>query len=125
MRLRFCWASATTLPTVMVTAAMAHTTIGQSTATPRIAVSSTRSSAAKAAALEPVAMNAVTEVGAPSYTSGAHMWKGTEEILKPKPTSSSPSPMTSIGSRPLPAATALAMRSRLVVPVAPKIRAIP
>ena len=66
MRLRFCWASATTLPTVMVSTATTHSSIGQSAWAPRSAVSSTRRSAAKAAALEPVAMNAVTEVGAPS-----------------------------------------------------------
>ena len=29
--------------------------------------------------------NAVTGVGEPSYTSGAHIWKGTLAILKPKP----------------------------------------
>ena len=125
MRLMFCWASATTFPTVMVITAMPHMSIGQSSGAPRSAVSSTRRRAAKAAALEPVAMNAVIEVGAPSYASGAHMWNGTEEILKPKPTSRRPKPMTSIGSRPAPAATAFAMRSRLVVPVAPKMSAMP
>jgi len=40
----------------------------------------------KAPALMPTDMNAVTGVGAPSYTSGAHQWKGTAAILKPKPT---------------------------------------
>ena len=29
----------------------------------------------------------VTDVGAPSYTSGVHMWKGTAETLKANPTS--------------------------------------
>ncbi len=74
--------------------------------------------AANAAALEPVAMKAVTEVGAPSYTSGAHMWNGTEEILKPKPTSIMPRPTSTIGSA-FRVAAAAAMRSRLVEPVAP------
>src|SRR5450759_3332559 len=32
-------------------------------------------------------MKAVIGVGAPSYTSGVHMWNGTAAILKPKPTS--------------------------------------
>ena len=40
-----------------------------------------RSSIAKPAALEPTARNAVTGIGAPVYTSGAHMWKGTEATL--------------------------------------------
>ena len=33
------------------------------------------------------AMNAVTGVGAPWYTSGVHMWNGTAATLKPRPTS--------------------------------------
>ena len=32
---------------------------------------------------EPVARNVETGVDAPSYTSGAHMWNGTAEILNP------------------------------------------
>jgi len=40
-----------------------------------------RSSMAKPAAFEPTARNAVTGMGAPVYTSGAHMWNGTEAIL--------------------------------------------
>src|SRR4030067_909521 len=39
---------------------------------------------AKPAAFGPTDMKAVIEVGAPSYTSGAHMWNGTAAILKPK-----------------------------------------
>ena len=75
-------------------------------------------SAAKAAALDPVAMKEVIVVGAPWYTSGAHMWNGTEEILNPKPTSMSPSPASTSGSAFLAAGEA-AIRSRLVEPVAP------
>ena len=40
----------------------------------------------KAATLGKAAKNNVTEVGEPWYTSGAHIWKGTAEILKAKPT---------------------------------------
>ena len=61
------------------------------------AVVSIRTSAANTAAFVPTAMKAVTGVGAPSYTSGTHMWKGTSESLKAKPTSTSPSPTISIG----------------------------
>ena len=33
-----------------------------------------------------IVKNKVTVVGEPSYTSGAHIWKGTAEILNAKPT---------------------------------------
>jgi hypothetical protein len=52
------------------------------------------------------------------------MWKGTEEILKPKPTRSSPRPSRNSGSRGS-AATAAAMRSKFVDPVAPYRSAMP
>ena len=41
------------------------------------------------------AKNAVTGVGAPWYTSGVHIWKGTAEILKARPASTKTSPNTS------------------------------
>ena len=66
IRLRFDWASATTLPTVMVTTATTHSSADQSAWAPRSATTRTRIMAAKAAALEPVAISAVIEVGAPS-----------------------------------------------------------
>ena len=78
-----------------------------------------RVAAAKAAALVPAIMNAVTEVGAPSYTSGAHMWNGTDATLKANPTSSNPPPATSRGPGALPSARTAATRRRTVVPVAP------
>src|ERR1035438_2687071 len=37
------------------------------------------------AAFDATERYAVTVVGAPSYASGAHMWKGTAEILKSSP----------------------------------------
>ena len=40
----------------------------------------------------------VTVVGAPSYASGAHMWKGTAEILKSSPTETVVSARKTIGS---------------------------
>jgi hypothetical protein len=106
------------LPTVIVTAAITHKSAAQSGGTPRRVTVSTRINAAKAPAFEPVAISAVTLVGAPWYTSGTHMWKGTDEILKPNPTIRSPSPIANIGSRGR-EASAAAMRSRFVVPVVP------
>ncbi len=44
-----------------------------------------RRNPAKAPALTPTDMKAVTGVGAPSYTSGTQLWKGTAETLKAKP----------------------------------------
>ena len=44
-------------------------------------------------------MKAVTGVGAPSYTSGAQLWKGTAEILKPKPVTTRTKATTSNGAR--------------------------
>ena len=58
----------------------------------------TRSMAAKAPAFATAAMNPVTGDGAPWYTSGVHMWKGTAATLKEKPTSIRASPAS---SRPL------------------------
>ena len=65
-------------------------------------------------------MKAVIGVGAPSYTSGAHMWNGAAATLKPKPTTSSAMPMRKIE----PCSTAgnaacAAMPAKIVVPVAP------
>ncbi len=79
---------------------------------------STRTSDANAAALTPVAMNPVTGVGEPSYTSGAHMWNGTAATLNPKPISRRPRPRAAMSGSDFPASWA-PMRLRLVVPVAP------
>src|SRR5206468_12802007 len=75
MRLKVRCARAIRFPTTMVATASHHTSACQagtaSNASPR-----TRSSAANAAAFTAVTMYPVTGVGAPSYTSGAHIWKG-------------------------------------------------
>ena len=109
----------------MVATASHHTSACQagtaSNASPR-----TRSSAANAAAFTAVTMYPVTGVGAPSYTSGAHMWNGTAATLNPKPTSSNPSPISSIVlcCRPR-VATCTPIKVRFVVAVAPYTRAMP
>src|SRR5207237_1301420 len=43
---------------------------------------------ANAAAFTPAAMNPVTGAGAPSYTSGTHMWNGTAATLNANPEAS-------------------------------------
>ena len=50
---------------------------------------------AKAASLGAEPRNRVTAVGAPSYTSGTHMWKGTAPSLKATPTSRNTRPKVS------------------------------
>src|SRR4029078_11933309 len=54
-----------------------------------------RTNIAIAAILGADEKNAVTGGGAPSYTSGVHMWKGTAETLKQKPANRNTSPKVS------------------------------
>src|SRR4029453_2597804 len=85
IRTTFVWRSATTLPIVIDSAARIHisgrTTSGRS-ANPMI-TSCTRGT--NPAALDDTERNAVIGVGAPSYVSGAHVWNGTADTLKPNP----------------------------------------
>src|SRR5271154_4572959 len=83
-----------------------------------------RSRTAKAATLGPVDIKATTGEGAPSYTSGVQTWKGAAETLKPRPistmaTASQAKPGVGLLGR------AAATSVMLVVPVAPKVRAMP
>ena len=70
------------------------------------ATSKKRSITPSAAAFVAVAMNAVTGVGAPSYTSGVHWWNGATDALKPIPASVSAMPVSSSGSLATPPAFA-------------------
>jgi len=83
-----------------------------------------RISIAKDAAFEPTERNAVTGVGAPSYTSGAHMWNGTAAILKPTPATTRMTASTRRGSFSCPA-KAVAITLRFVVPESPYISDMP
>ncbi len=126
MRFTERWASATRFPTTMVTTASHQITCSQMRWMPPNASSSTRTRAANAAALTAVAMNPVTGVGAPSYTSGVHMWNGTAATLKPKPISSRAMPPSSIGCTCRFSATIWpAIIGSLVEPVAPYSSAMP
>src|ERR671936_2672523 len=86
IRFVFVCTSATTLPPVIVTAASTAKTLDQSTASGPMPETSTRRIAANAAAFGATDMKAVAGVGAPSYASGVHWWKGTTAALKPRPT---------------------------------------
>ena len=61
-------------------------------AVPASAERKTRARSANAAVFTPAAMNAVTGVGAPSYTSGVQAWNGTAAILKAMPAATRPRP---------------------------------
>src|SRR5947207_616715 len=85
-----------------------------------------RSRIANDAAFDPTDRNAVMGVGAPSYTSGAHMWNGTAAILKPMPATTSTTASRSMGRLAEPAeASAVAIAWRLVEPVRPYSNDIP
>ena len=85
-----------------------------------------RSATAKPAAFEATDRKLVTVVGAPSYTSGTHAWKGAIDILKPSPAATSTKPKTSASSVP-PAfeETKVAIPSSDVVPERPNRNAKP
>src|SRR5512135_1838239 len=84
-RLRSLWASAARFPQASETAASTATAIVQTSACPGNAVTRMRSMATKAAVLVAEDMKLVTEVGAPWYTSGVHMWNGAAETLNASP----------------------------------------
>ena len=106
---------------------MIQIAMAQSCCAGRKATNITRAKAAKEAAFTPVAMSAVTGVGAPWYTSGLHMWKGAAATWKPKPTTRSANPTL---SRPesltrWPSTSQSRTKSRRVVPTAPYTKAMP
>src|SRR5690348_10138206 len=100
MRFTLLWAMASTLPTTIETAAITHTNGRQSHWSGPKATKNTRTNAPKAATLVPADMNAVTEVGAPWYASGVHMWNGTAAILNANPVATSPAAAMARGRPP-------------------------
>lgn len=77
-----------------------------------------RMNSANAATFAAVVKKAVIGVGAPSYTSGAHIWNGTAESLKASPAIRKTSPKI----RPMPTPevfTAAATPAKSTVPVKP------
>src|SRR5437660_5703543 len=85
----------------------------------------TRTIIAKAAALVPTDMNAVTGIGAPWYTSGVHIWNGAAETLKAKPTPISTMPRIKSGLLDAELPRTVAILGISVVPDAPYTSAIP
>src|SRR6267154_456708 len=103
MRLSEDWPRAPTLPTTSVIAARVATAGPQLCWAASRATSKKRRNTPRAATLGATAMKAVTGVGAPSYTSGVHWWKGATEDLKARPTRHKAMPVSSSTSleRPL------------------------
>src|SRR5437762_11202595 len=127
MRLTFVWTTPTTVPTIIVIAAIADSTGIQCACSGSSGDRNTRANAANAAAFTPVDMNAVTIVGAPSYASGVHMWKGTAEILNANPTASSPtaSSVSVVGDAAAWEDSAVPIASSRVDPDSAKANAMP
>src|SRR4051812_36826112 len=126
IRLTFVCATPTTVPTIIVAAAIGQRTAPQLARSGSNAERNTRTNAANAAALTPVDMKPVTDEGAPSYASGVHIWKGTADTLNAKPTTSNPSASIVIGVGDSAwAAITEPMRSRRVLPVTPYVNAMP
>src|SRR5579862_9924817 len=90
MRLMLFWSTPTTVPTIIVRADTADRIGTHCDCIGSSVDRKTRTNAANAAAFTPVDMKAVTIVGAPSYASGVHMWNGTADTLKQKPTARRP-----------------------------------
>src|SRR5882724_1181355 len=100
---------ATQLPNTMLKVAMTASSIvhpeekwpqNAEPSKPANPTSSTFSKIKKLATFEPVAINAVTGVGAPSYASGAHKWNGTTATLNPNPTRVNNMPVANSGLIP-------------------------
>ena len=104
---------------MIVSAASAASAGFQFVRSPISMTSRTRSSTPNAAAFVATAMNAVTGVGAPSYTSGVHWWNGAIEALKQRPTTTSATPVSSNVSELCPWLIELAIALKSVAPVAP------
>src|SRR6476469_1560234 len=106
MRFRLDCVNAAIFPAVIVTIASASNSSRQSVFIDGSPSRKIRSSIANDAAFDPTDRNAVTGVGAPSYTSGAHMWNGTAAILNPMPAATDRPYMNDIPYRRMPSENA-------------------
>ncbi len=124
MRFTPLCSSAPKLPTSRVSATSAASSVSSSGSASGQASANTRTSAPNAAAFTTTLMNAVTGVGAPVYTSGAHWWNGANETLKPSPANTRTPPSSASGAvGPSPSAAAMSVNAN--APVAPYTSATP
>src|SRR3989338_7691925 len=75
-----------------------------------------RNSIANTTAFDPAEINAVIAVGAPSYASGTHIWKGKKAYLKQTPASINKNKINATKMFTCPALTAFEIMDRSVVP---------
>src|SRR5262245_66661611 len=124
MRFRFDCVNAAKFPTVIVTIERTSNSSRQSSFIAGSPSRKIRSSIANDAAFDPTDRNAVIGVGAPSYTSGAHIWNGTAAILKPTPATTRITARITRGSL-CTAVKSGALFRRFVVPDRPYISDMP
>ena len=98
MRFTSRWAIAAKLPIASDATASTATAVVQISLCSGNAVTRIRSMTTSPAIFVAPAMNAVTLVGAPWYTSGVHMWKGAAETLNASPARIIAIPVTKSGS---------------------------
>ena len=125
MRLRLVWAIAAKLPINKEPMAKTANICCQSKAKGNKPSTNKRIKMAKAANLGAPPIMRVAEVGAPWYTSGAHMWKGTAPILKAKPATMKTRPNTNTWWLTWPVAMAFMTSDNSKLPVAPYIIDMP
>ena len=121
MRLRLVCAIAARLPTNSEPMESTISICCQSGASGNMPSTSRRMTMANAASLGAPPMSRVTAVGAPWYTSGIHMWKGTAPILNAKPATTKTRPKTKTRWSTLPELMALKTALMSSEPVAPYI----
>src|SRR5215831_18630089 len=125
MRLTFVCQSAAKLPTHMEASATAHTRGSQRLAIGSNAVMKIRRKTANAAAFGPAERKAETGVGAPWYTSGAHIWNGAADTLNASPTNISAAATARNTGSELPCRIDSRTTVRFTLPVAPYTSATP
>src|SRR3977135_1937768 len=113
------WVRPSTAPITIDTMATVHSTPFHSQLVEPKATLSTPRIPPNAATLVQAAMNAVTGVGAPWYTSGVQVWNGPTEPLNSRPTTSRPSPTNSMVSERAVPPAALAMSASRTEPAYP------
>src|SRR5215470_10865470 len=109
------------LPTVMVRTAITDSNGSQVERTETSGPMKMRIRKAMEAAFDATERYAVTVVGAPSYASGAHMWKGAAETLKSRPTAVVVSARKTTGSQAGRCAISAAISERFVERAMPYI----
>ncbi len=121
IRFRFVCAMAARLPTSNEATASMPSICCQSSAMGNMPSTNKRMTMANAANLGAPAIIRVTAVGAPSYTSGTHMWNGAAPNLKARPATTNTTPKASTRLSALPVVNCCETTATSKEPVAPYI----